>query len=94
MPRWVGEEARGLNHIQDVTSLEKNPSLLELERRPCFYSFHEKLPGSVKEGKVISPKGRGLWVLGLAVSSKEDFRLSQLQPQSHFPLGFMNSAGS
>lgn len=50
MPQWVGEVARGLNHIQDVTSLEKNPSLLGLERRPCFYSFHEKLPGPVKEG--------------------------------------------
>lgn len=71
-----------------------NPFLLGLESRTCFYSFHEKLPGPIKEGEVTGPQSHGLWVLGLAVSTEKDFRLSQLQPQSHFPLGFMNSADS
>lgn len=40
------------------------------------------------------PSDSGLWALGLLVSSGKDFRLSQLQSQSHFPLGLVNLAGS
>lgn len=59
MPHWAGEEAQGLKHIQGVSSVEKSPFSLGLESRPCFYSFHEKLPWHIKGTEVTGPRAVG-----------------------------------